>query len=423
MTNWINNIDFMLVGALFVTMVFGIAFSAFMPALDRWSKRYFITLFSLLFLCTVSCLLVLLFWKDPTKVAEIKIVYIFEGLLLSTPFFMPTFFLLHHCGENIKKNLLSKLVAALMGVYIIIAFASPFTRIFYYVTPDNDFVRGPFYAISLVPVFLIMILNISAVIRRKNKLSERNYTALLIYLLPMTVSIFVHMFIPIEIFIVFGMALLALTMFGLILSDNIEQFARQQREIAHQRASVMVLQMRPHFIYNTLMSIYSLCNQDPQKARQVTLDFTNYLRKNFSAVASENTVPFSTELEHTRTYLAVEQAQYEDMLIVEYDTPFTLFRLPPLTLQPIVENAVKHGMDPDADALHISIKTRKTDNGVTITVEDSGKGFGKEENDEPHIALNNIRERLETMCKGKLTITSHDGVGTSVKITIPEPGK
>ena len=81
-------------------------------------------------------------------------------------------------------------------------------------------------------------------------------------------------------------------MYSFILSDQIEQdlrrqqeiarqereIARQQREIAHQRASVMILQMRPHFIYNTLMSIYSLCMFDPEKARQTTMNFTNYLR-------------------------------------------------------------------------------------------------------------------------------------------------
>ncbi|MDO5456577.1 MAG: histidine kinase, partial [Eubacteriales bacterium] len=70
------------------------------------------------------------------------------------------------------------------------------------------------------------------------------------------------------------------------------------------RASVMVLQMRPHFIYNTLMSIHGLCRIDPQKARQVTKDFTDYLRKNFNAVASDSPIPFSSELEHTRAYLA-----------------------------------------------------------------------------------------------------------------------
>lgn len=418
MMSWVNGLEFSIIGALLAMMLLGIAFSAFMPAIDRWSRRYFITLFSLLFLCSASCFLVILFWEDPSKITAIKIVYIFEGLLLSTPIFMPTTFLLHSCGENIKKSLLFKLTSVLIGLYVITVFAAPFTNKLYFVTAENEFVRGPWYSLSIIPVFLVMILNVVAVIRRKNKLSKRHYTVMLIYMIPMTVTLFVHMFIPVEIFIVFGMALFALIMFGLIMADNVEQYARQQREIANQRASVMVLQMRPHFIYNTLMSIYSLCNQDPQKARQVTLDFTNYLRKNFSAVASENTVAFSTELEHARAYLEVEKAQYEDQLVVEYDTPFIQFRLPPLTLQPIVENAVKHGMDLDEDALQILIKTRQTSGGFTLTVKDTGKGFGKNNNNDPHIALNNIRQRLEIMCGGTLSYKSSEK-GTTVTIFIP----
>ena len=215
-------------------------------------------------------------------------------------------------------------------------------------------------------------------------------------------------------------------MYSFILSDQIEQdrrqqqkIVRQQQEIAHERASVMVLQMRPHFIYNTLMSIYSLCRLDPQKAQQITMDFTNYLRKNFNAVATESTIPFSTELEHTRAYLAVEQAQYEDMLIVDYDTPFTNFRLPPLTLQPIVENAVKHSMNPNYESLHISIRTRRTDSVTEIIVEDTGPGFDLSNDSKPHIALQNIQQRLEMMCKGSMTITPRSGGGTVVKMTIP----
>ena len=104
----------------------------------------------------------------------------------------------------------------------------------------------------------------------------------------------------------------------------------------------------------------------------MVLDFTNNLRKNFNAIAGADTISFSEELEHTRAYLAVELAQFEDSLVVEYDTPFTQFRLPPLTLQPIVENAVKHGMDPDAsDPLIISIRTENTDGGSRIIVEDN----------------------------------------------------
>lgn len=114
--------------------------------------------------------------------------------------------------------------------------------------------------------------------------------------------------------IVLGVCVSALSMFAIILHEQIESYVVQQREIAQQRASIMVLQMRPHFIYNAMMSIYYLCAKDSKKAQQVTLDFTTYLRKNFNAIASENTIPFSDELTHTRAYLAVEQVQFEDSL-------------------------------------------------------------------------------------------------------------
>ena len=149
------------------------------------------------------------------------------------------------------------------------------------------------------------------------------------------------------------------------------------------------------------------------------MDFTNYLRRNFNAIANDSAIPFSTELEHTRAYLAVEQAQYDDMLIVDYVTPFTHFRLPPLTLQPIVENAVKHGMDLNADPLHISIRTQDTDAGAEIIVEDTGPGFDPSDKSKPHTTLENIRQRLEMMCGGSMTIDPREGGGTVVTITIP----
>jgi LytS/YehU family sensor histidine kinase len=195
---------------------------------------------------------------------------------------------------------------------------------------------------------------------------------------------------------------------------------RQQQEIANQRTSLLLLQIRRHFIYNTMMSIYYLCKQDPDKAQQVTLDFTTYLRKNFTALASDELIPFSDELEHTRAYLAVEQAQFEDTLFVDYNTPHTDFRLPPLTLQPIAENAVKHGMDPDAEPLHILIRTRQTGSGSEIIVENNGADFEPSDDSEPHIALKNIQQRLAMMCRGELEVTPREGGGTVVKVTIPD---
>ena len=168
------------------------------------------------------------------------------------------------------------------------------------------------------------------------------------------------------------------------------------------------------------MSIYYLCRQDAEKAQQVILDFTSYLRKNFSAIARENTIPFSEEMEHTRAYLAVEQARFQDGLEVRFDTPYTAFKIPPLTLQPVVENAVKHGLDPEKEALQISISTRRTDQWTEIVVKDNGPGFLPTDGDNPRIALNNIRERLKLMCEGTLTIATGAESGTSVIIRIPE---
>jgi len=116
----------------------------------------------------------------------------------------------------------------------------------------------------------------------------------------------------------------------------------------------------------------------------------------------------------------VEKAQHDDMLQVEYDTQFTQFRLPPLTLQPIAENAVKHGIDPYAGPLHITIRTCRADSASVITVEDDGPGFDESKLQESHTALTNIRQRLDLMCRGTLEIMPRDGGGTVVRVTIPD---
>lgn len=178
--------------------------------------------------------------------------------------------------------------------------------------------------------------------------------------------------------------------------------------------------MRPHFIYNAMMSIYYLCAKNPEKAQEVTLDFTTYLRKNFTAIASAEKILFSEELEHTRAYLAIEQVQFEENLLVEYDTPHKNFKIPPLTLQPIVENSVKHGMDPENFPLRIKIQTRKNKFGSEIVVEDDGVDFlNSEEIFKENSALENIRQRLKIMCGGNLEIKPREGGGVVVKIFVP----
>ena len=423
MTEWGDIVIYTLGGALLMMMAVGIALSALLPALDRWSKRYFITLFSLLLLYVIAMFADTIIYKDPKMAAVENVIYITEYLFFSVLTLMPILLLLHRCSESIKNSVLFRTVVALWIIFLLIMVFAQFTDFIYYTEENNHYYRGPGYVLLLIPLIVIIILNIAAVFRRHKKLSKKYFIGLLVYLFTMTVAIVMHMLIAVDMMVVFGIALCALTMFGFIISDNMEQYMRQQREIAHQRSSVMVLQMRPHFIYNTMMGIYYLCDQDAAKAKQVTLDFTSYLRKNFTAIASEEMIPFNDELEHTRAYLAVEQAQFEDSLFVSFDTPHTMFRVPPLTLQPIVENAVKHGMNESCDPIHISVVTRQTDLSSEIIVNDDGPGFKPTDDDEPHIALNNIRQRLELMCGGTLEVAPRESGGTSVKVTIPIPDK
>lgn len=412
--------DFFLVGNMTALMAIGLAVSFMMPRRDKWVRRYFIVLFLVLTMLIVVILadLILMRVHGYSLTAE-KIVWGVEASFVSIPLIMFTRYLLHCCGEDVKKSPLFISTLVLFTAYNVIIVLSSFISGFYYTDQYTYFERGPLYWLLTAPIIVIMILNLIGVIRRRKHLSRRSFIAFLVHLAPFLAATVYHtVFIDFMVLDI-GLVISVIAMFAIIFADQIDQSISQERQIAKQRASIAVLQMRPHFISNTLMSIYYLCADKPEKAQQVTLDFATYLRKNFTAIASDQTIPFSEELEHTRAYLAVEQAQFEDQLFVDYFTVYKQFRLPPLTLQPIVENAVKHAMDPERDPLHIVIRTRDTGSASEIVVEDDGVGYTPSDDREPHIALENIRERLKLMCGGEMTIEPRQGGGTTVRITIP----
>ena len=439
MNGWNDSFYYFITGASLLLSVMGLWFTALIPGIDRWSKRFFLSYFGVLLVSSVSVLVGIILQDYPVPGAAVYFLLILETLLLSLPLPMQTAYLLHCCGEKLRTCKLFRAAISLWVGYFVLLVSIPFIGGFICVTPDNHYTRGPLYPLCPAPMIALLLLNFVHTMRCRARLSRKAFLSFVVAQAPMAVTLIVNLFADAVPLFDISYVLSALAMYSFILSDQIEQdrrrqreiirqeqeIARQQREIAHERAGVMVLQMRPHFIYNTLMSIYSLCRLDPEKARQITLDFTNYLRRNFNAGVSDSAVPFSVELEHTRAYLAVEQAQYDDMLLVDWDTAFTRFRLPPLTLQPIVENAVKHGMNLDSEPLRISIRTRRTDSGgsepsgAEIIVEDTGPGFDSSDESKPHTTLTNIRQRLEMMCHGEMTITPREGGGTVVKVRIP----
>lgn len=421
MNNAIDLINFSAAVTGLVIVLLGLFFTLAMKSLEKWTRRFFVALFSVAAAYVASDLLsqVSLIFLGPDHAVLSRIAVFCESFFSSLLMPMITMYLLRCSGERRKRTPLFASMLTLWLVYVALLIFTQFSTEIYSISSKNVYQRGPWYFVLLVPPAAMMIMNCISLFFRRKQLTKKQRAAFTVYLLIPLGCMLIQMFSYGLLMIVIGTSVSAMIMFVFILLDQVDHSIRQQQENAAQQASITVLQMRPHFIYNTLMSIYYLCKQDAEKAQQVILDFSSYLRKNFTAIAKADAIPFEEELEHTRAYLAVEQARFKDQLLVEFDTPFTDFRIPPLTLQPIVENAVKHGMDPELEPLFISISTCRQDGYAEITVDDSGPGYQPADDNEPHIGLDNVRERLKMMCKGDLTISRRDCGGTIVTIRIP----
>ena len=138
----------------------------------------------------------------------------------------------------------------------------------------------------------------------------------------------------------------------------------------------MMSQIQPHFLYNTLATIRALCCVDAEKAGEMTEKFGEYLRQNLDSLGNTGLIPFRKELEHTRIYADIEMVCFEN-LRVEYDIQDDAFALPPLTLQPIVENAFTHGFREAAEkVLRIEVEVK---NALIIRVTNSGATLSPQE--------------------------------------------
>jgi signal transduction histidine kinase len=195
----------------------------------------------------------------------------------------------------------------------------------------------------------------------------------------------------------------------------------QDAEIAFLRA-----QIKPHFLYNSLSVIAAQTTQEPQKAKSLLYDLTDYLRGSFHFKAQDGRIPLSEELNMVRAYLSIEQARFEDLLRMEYDIEENLDAMVPLLcLQPVVENAVRHGIFKRVEGGSVRLQIHREDSLVVIRVEDDGVGIPQEQLEHIRrggsagVGLRNIQQRLGTHRGAGLEIESAEGVGTAVTLKIP----
>ena len=208
------------------------------------------------------------------------------------------------------------------------------------------------------------------------------------------------------------------------------QYGKQEKllmakevELSESRTAIMLSQIQPHFLYNVLNTIYHLCGKEPKAAREAISIFADYLRNNMASLEQKEPIPFDVEYRHIQTYLSLERIRFPDELDVVYDIETSDFMLPPLAVQPLVENAVKHGVTKKRGGGRVTIATREEADRYTVTVSDTGVGFDPAhytEDGKVHVGIRNVQERLRVMVGGTLTVTSTPGVGTTAIVTIPK---
>ena len=286
---------------------------------------------------------------------------------------------------------------------------------------DNSYSHGSLYwAYVGLYVFIIVLVVIEFIVHGKH-FRKQNITSLVFSVALVIAGILVQElsggeFRTSYITLAIGVAMLFI--------HNVE-FSQLEADdsLNEQRIKIMLAQIQPHFIYNALSAISGI-EGVPEKAQNAITDFSRFLRENLDSLTGPNLVPFEKELAHIEKYVALERLRFGDRVKVNFDIKCKEFLLPPLTVQMLVENAIKHGITKKYGGGTVNISTEKIDNNVVITVQDDGLGFDADKNaDKNHIGISSIVSRLKNFVGGTLTVESKIGFGTKATVIIPERGQ
>lgn len=333
----------------------------------------------------------------------------------------------------VRVNVKDKRCKGYMTIFIIVSILLTMAAVFLQIFGVMDILKSQIFVFPFILLGSVgsIICIICEAFMLKNKISRD----VLISLCPLVASGLIDFinsltgFAPDRVFIRLGLLVTVVIQLYLLFRETREhhkellRYQEMQNEMLQMRVSIMVSQIQPHFLYNSLTSIAQLCEKNPSKAKKATIEFSEYLRRNMNSLKEQAPVPFESELKHLETYLSLEKMRFGDELNVEYDIETTDFLIPSLTVQPLVENAVKHGVGMKEDGGTVTIATKELDDRYEVIVSDDGVGFdtSKKPNDgRTHVGMENVRNRLKTMCNAVLNIESTVGKGTIATIIIPK---
>jgi len=336
------------------------------------------------------------------------------------------FYILDRVDPQRQQRKLWTLMNCVYCLELLLLLVSQFTGLYYTVDEANSLQPGTWYPLSLALLGFVYIFVMNQLVKNRLLLSARERLAFWIYFFVPVIGMLLQVVVKELHLQLFSEIAAAVAMFVFILLDRTETYFRTEKENTDLRVAVMLSQIQPHFLYNSLAVIKEVCHTDPRAAETAIGQFSDYLRHNMDSIAVSRPIPVSQELRHTRCYLDLEQLRFQDALKVETDLESTDFMVPTLTLQPLVENAVRHGVRKNPGGRGtVRIVTRELEDRYEVIVSDDGPGFDTAKLADPggqrsHLGIRNTRDRIRRLSGGELTIESAPGAGTVATISIPK---
>lgn len=306
------------------------------------------------------------------------------------------------------------IILAICSIYILLSVISLFNGMFFSFDENGCFVNGPMYGLVRAFDLIVIIIGIFWVMCYRKILTLREISFLISFnVLPLLSMTLQRFWEPTPQYMAVTLSLIVIYV---LFHGEIT------RQLADSRISIMLSQIQPHFMHNMLTTIMYMCRTEPEEAEKTVGQFADYLRANMDSLTLKQCIQFETELKHIKTYWSLEEKRFGDKIRAVYDIQENSFMLPSLTIQPIVENAVKHGMR-KGKQLTVTIRTYSDVNNYYVEINDDGRGFDVNafENDgKSHIGIKNVQQRLKMMCGGELMVNSVPDQGTDAVIKIPK---
>ena len=375
---------------------------------------------------------ILLANPKPENVIPIKILSFSSDAFLCVLISLYAYCLTEYINERKKISYgYTNLITVLCGISLVLWLINAFNGMYIYYDATGLDQTGPHYLLSQAFNVVLPAMTMVLAFRYHDVIGWRNTWIWVLYGLIPVLSI------PVQVLWAVTPVCLATTVslvlvYTLIHVEQAEREANIEKELAQKELalsesnnSLVLSQIQPHFLYNALTSIYRLCDVKPEAAKEAVSNFSKYLRGNLDSIKQTKMISFADELKHLQAYLSLEKIRYDDDLDIKYDIKATEFFIPPLTVQPLVENAVNHGISDLPGGGLVTISTEEKRDYYEIRVSDNGVGFDPEtvpEDGRSHLGIMNVRSRLNIMCHGTLDIKSAPGDGTVAIIQIPKGG-